>query len=410
VLDAYNAIVGQETIEQLRELTEPLVGMKVVHVNSTKMGGGVAEILANLVPMMSELGLKASWEVINGAGDFFECTKRMHNALQGQAVPIGENYLQEYERTNAVNAERLRTLLEEADVVFIHDPQPAPLLHLCPNRKGKWIWRCHIDVSHPYRPVWRYLTRHIVDYDASVFSLRTFAQALPHPQYLVAPSIDPLSEKNIDLPDSELQGIYNRFGFDPARPLMLQVSRFDRFKDPVGVIAAYRLAKEFTPGLQLVLAGGSATDDPEGAAVLEEVNKAANHDPDVHVLLLPGDAHRTIIGLQRIANIVLQKSLKEGFGLTVTESLWKGKPVIGGNTGGIRLQVIDHHTGFLVNTPEGAALRTRYLFHHPQEREEMGQKAREFVRSNFLLTRQLREYLTLMVSLIQGAQERIVLK
>ena len=409
MLDAYNAIVGQETIEQLRELAEPLAGMKVIHVNSTRIGGGVAEILVNLVPMMGELGLNASWEVIHGTGDFFECTKRMHNALQGQPVPINDYYLQAYERTNAENVERLRPILEEADVVFIHDPQPAPLLRLCPNRKGKWIWRCHIDVSHPYRPVWRYLTHHIAGYDASVFSLRTFAQSLPHPQYLIAPSIDPLSEKNIALPTEELQALYGRFGLDGSRPLMLQVSRFDRFKDPVGVIAAYRLAKEFTPSLQLVLAGGSATDDPEGAAVLEEVHKAANHDPDIHVLLLPGDAHRTINGLQRIADIVLQKSLKEGFGLTVTESLWKGKPVIGGNTGGIRLQVIDHHTGFLVNTPEGAALRTRYLLHHPKEREEMGQKAIAFVRSNFLLTRQLREYLTLMVSLIQGAQERIVL-
>ncbi|MGD8570171.1 MAG: glycosyltransferase, partial [Gammaproteobacteria bacterium] len=238
-------------------------------------------------------------------------------------------------------------------------------------------------------------------------SLAAFAQELPHPQYLIPPSIDPLSDKNIELDDDTVNAICTKYNIDPERPLIVQVSRFDRFKDPIGVIHAYKLAKRFVPNLQLVLAGGGATDDPEGEIVLREVRSAAENDTDVHVLLLPPDANREINALQRAADIVLQKSLREGFGLTVTEAMWKGKPVIGGDVGGIRLQVINHHTGFLVNTPEGAAMRIRYLLHQPRKMQEISTKAREFVLDNFLITRHLREYLTLMVSLLQNSQERI---
>jgi trehalose synthase len=253
------------------------------------------------------------------------------------------------------------------------------------------------------------LRRALAGYDASIFSLSDFAQPLPFPLYLIAPSIDPLSDKNREIDNGESMAVLHRFGLDPDRPIVLQVSRFDRFKDPVGVIEAYRLAKPHVPGLQLVLAGGTASDDPEGDAILREVRSAAGDDPDIKVLLLPPDAHRTINALQRIATVVLQKSLREGFGLTVTEALWKGKPVVGGNTGGIRLQVVNHHTGFLVSSPEGAALRIRYLLRNVLERQEMGRKARAFVRENFLLTRQLREYLTLLVGLRHGHTERIEL-
>ncbi|NIP73134.1 MAG: glycosyltransferase [Gammaproteobacteria bacterium] len=383
--------------------------MRVVHVNSTRLGGGVAEILAKLVPLTAELGLDARWEVITGRSEFYDCTKNMHNALQGSRVDIPQHLLRVYEQTNAENASALRPILEAADFVFIHDPQPAPLLEFCPNRRGKWIWRCHIDASHPHRPIWKYLRRYLSGYDASVFSLAAFAQALPKPQYLVPPSIDPLSEKNRELDAEQVQAVYTRFDIDPQRPMILQVSRFDRFKDPLGVIHAYRLANQFVPTLQLVLAGGTATDDPEGEAVLQEVRAAAAQDPDIHVLLLPPDAHSTINALQRAADIVVQKSLREGFGLTVAEAMWKGKPVIGGDVGGIRLQVVNYHTGFLVNTPEGAALRIRYLLHQPEQIQQMGGKAQEFVRENFLLTRQAREYLTLMVALLHGAEERIEL-
>jgi len=409
ILDAYAEVTGRDVIYHLQQLTAPLAGMKVVHVNSTRLGGGVAEILTILVPLMKELGLDARWEVITGEDKFYQCTKSFHNALQGNHIDIPETLLKAYEDTNARNAEELRPVLEEADVVFIHDPQPAPLLKLMPKRKGKWIWRCHIDASHPYRPVWKYLRSFLTDYDASIFSLSDFAQPLPHPVYLIPPSIDPLGEKNMDLPADEIAGIYRQFELDTERPLMLQVSRFDRFKDPLGVIHAYKLAKDFIPAMQLVLAGGSATDDPEGEAVLSEVQLAANNDPDIHILLLPPDAHRTINGLQRMSDFLLQKSIKEGFGLTVTEGMWKGKPVIGGDTGGIRLQVINHHTGFLVSTPEGAALRVRYLHSNPDMRMAMSRKAKEFARENFLITRQLREYLTVMLALTHGSGDRIEL-
>jgi trehalose synthase len=409
LLEAYAEVAGTDIIGHLQQLAATLRGMTVVHVNSTRVGGGVAEILDKLVPLMRELGIDTRWEVITGEGDFYECTKGFHNALQGNRLLIPGHLLQAYERTNERNAEQLRSILEAADMVFIHDPQPAPLLRLCPNRKGKWVWRCHIDISHPDRRVWQYLRDFVADYDATIFSLAVFAQALPHPEYLIPPSIDPLSDKNCDLVAGEIDAVCTRYELDRERPLIVQISRFDRFKDPVGVIQAYLLAKEFVPGLQLVLAGGTATDDPEGEAVYREVQAAARGDMDIHLLLLPPDAHRSINALQRAADIVVQKSLREGFGLTVTEGLWKGKPVVAGDTGGIRLQVINHHTGFLVSTPEGAALRIRYLLHRPDRLSEMGNKAHAFVRENFLLTRQVREYLTVMAALAHDMQERIEL-
>ncbi len=408
-LERYAEVAGKDVIEHLRQLTTLLRGKRVIHVNSTREGGGVAEILGKLVPLMQQLGLDTTWEIITGSEDFFLCTKSFHNALQGNAIDIPELLLNVYEETNAQNAERLREKLEAADIVFIHDPQPAPLLKLCPNRNGKWIWRCHIDISRPHRPVWKYLQNYINDYDASIFSLADFSQPLPHDIFIVPPSIDPLSEKNIDIAEDEVASVYKEFGLDPELPIILQVSRFDRFKDPLGVIQAYKLAKKFTPSLQLVLAGGGAKDDPEGEVVLEEVRVAAADDPDIHILFLPPGADRTINALQRGADIVLQKSLREGFGLTVTEAMWKGKPVIGGDVGGIRLQVINHYTGFLVHAPEGAALRMRYLLSHRDKLQAMGHKAREFVRENFLITRLLRDYLSLMVVLIYGVEERIEL-
>ncbi len=409
LITKYASITGQDVIDHLQQLAQPLKGLRVVHVNSTKVGGGVAEILHKMIPFMNELGIVTSWETIAGESEFYQCTKNFHNAIQGNRVEIPERLLKTYEETNAQTAETLRDKLKDADVAIIHDPQPAALIKYISDRKGKWVWRCHIDANKPFRPVWKYLRGFISDYDASIFSLSSFSQHLPHPIYLIAPSIDPLNEKNIDLPQDEISSIYSRFNFDPERPMILQVSRYDRFKDPIGVIRAYKLAKKFIPSLQLVLAGGGASDDPEGEAVLNEVRSAAADDPDLIVLLLPGDAHRTINALQRAADMVLQKSIREGFGLTVTEALWKNKPVIGGDTGGIRIQVINYHTGFLVNTPEGAALRIRYLLHNNALIEEMGIKAKEFVRENFLITRHLREYLTLIYALLHKKEERIEL-
>jgi len=406
MIAAYRAVTSANVIHQLEQLAMPLRGAKVLHINSTKEGGGVAEILHKLIPLKQALGIEADWEIITGNQDFYQCTKGFHNALQGMHQSIPDKLLQNYEKTNQQNGEKLRAKLQEADFVFIHDPQPAPLLQYTPLRKGKWIWRCHIDVSKPYREVWKYLREWIFPYDASIFSLPEFAQPLPHPQYIIAPSIDPLSDKNCPLPKHEIQGVYTQFNLDPDLPMVTQISRYDRFKDPLGVIEAYKLASKLTP-LQLVLAGGGASDDPEGEVVLNEVRQAANGVPNIHILLLPADANRTINALQRASDIILQKSIKEGFGLTVSEGMWKGKPVIGGDTGGIRLQVINHYTGFLVRTPEGAALRTRYLLHRRDKLTEMGMRARRFVRENFLITRHLQEYLTLMVGLTSGDVERI---
>ena len=406
LLDRYAEVAGDDVVDHLRQLAAPLAGARMLHINSTKEGGGVAEILRELIPLKQALGLDARWEVITGDQSFYECTKSFHNALQGAREVIPESRLRAYEETNVENAERLRTALAEADFVFIHDPQPAAMLQSVPERTGKWIWRCHIDVRRPHRPVWKYLRTWVAPYDASIFSLPEYAQPLPHPQYLIPPSIDPFNEKNCELLPEEVAAVRERFGLDPHLPLVVQISRFDRFKDPVGVIEAYRLVKTLTP-IQLVLAGGGASDDPEGEVVLEQVRRAAEGDPDIHVLLLPSDAHRTINALQRAADLIMQKSIREGFGLTVTEGMWKRKPVIGGDTGGIRLQVIDHYTGFLVRTPEGAALRTRFLLHRRDLLEQMGERAHRFVRENFLITRHLREYLTLMLALRYGSGDRI---
>ena len=404
-LQRYETIVGRPVIQQLRRLAEKMAGIRILNVNSTKEGGGVAEILEWMVPLMNDMGVNASWEAIRGTPDFFNITKAIHNGLQGFPAQISEKQWDIYQEVNRSNFENLSDALENSDVVVIHDPQPAALLDMCANRKGKWIWRAHIDISHPFQPVWRKLKTFVKNYDASIFSMAQFAQALPLPQYIVAPSIDPLSEKNIDLDKSYLDSIRSQYSLDPDRPLLVQVSRFDRFKDPLGVIQAYRYIRKAIP-VQLVLAGGGATDDPEGKEVLEEVMLQADNDPDIHVLLLPADSHRIINALQRLADIIIQKSTKEGFGLTVTEGLWKGKPVIGGDVGGIRIQVINHHTGYLVNTPEGAAHRIRFLLHRRQKMQEMGKTGREFVRENFLLTRHLRDYLTLFYTLINGNGEK----
>jgi trehalose synthase len=406
-LAEYEPIVGKGAISQLHQLAEHLQGATVVHVNSTREGGGVAEILNWLAPMMNELGLKATWEVIEGNQAYFNTTKAFHNGLQGKPTILTKSMIEAYEGTVEENASRLRPMLEAADFVIIHDPQPAALYDLCPNRRGKWIWRCHIDVSKPYRKVWQYLKSKVEHYDASIFSMADFAQSMEHPQFLISPSIDPLSPKNCDLPRDYIQKIMKKYKIPEGKPVITQVSRFDRFKDPVGVIEAFKLIKQGIAA-ELVLAGGGATDDPEGAAVLEEVKEAAGDDESIHILFLPPDAHKTINALQRASTIIAQKSLQEGFGLTVTEALWKGKPVIGGNVGGIRRQVHNHHTGYLVDTPEGMAIRARYLLRRPERIKAIGKTAKQFVRENFLLTRHLREYLTLLLGLKNGLSDHLM--
>jgi trehalose synthase len=396
-LDRYEEIVGHQEVTRLRRLAERLKGKRIVHVNSTRTGGGVAEILEWMVPLMQELGLEARWEVITGPPDFYRVTKAFHNALQGRRVVLKRS---DFDLHFEVNREYAQKLKLEADIVFVHDPQPMYLPHFTPKTQvARWIWRCHIDASRPDRTVWKYLEAAIPHYDATIFSMAAFTRPLPRPMFVIPPAIDPLSPKNCPLSETEISETLARFNIDPERPLLLQVSRFDRFKDPLGVIAAYRLLKPYYPELQLVLAGGSAEDDPEATDVLQEVMEHASGDDDLKVLLLPSDSHREINALQRSAIVVLQKSIKEGFGLTVTEALWKGKPVVGGACGGITLQVHDYQTGFLVHSPAGAAYRVRYLLRYAEKRERMGHTAHEVVRDHFLLTRHVRDYLTTLLCL-----------
>ncbi len=392
-LDDYVPIVGKERIAILRRLARRLEGLRVVAVNSTRVGGGVAEMLNRQVPLIRELGIDLRWEVLEGPAEFFEATKTIHNALQGIPRELGPAMRETYLETNRRNAERLDL---DADVVVVHDPQPAALVEFAP-RTGRWIWRCHIDASRPHRSVWRFVRRFVSRYDASVFSMPAFAQNLAHPQYVIAPSIDPLAPKNRDMDEAEIDRVLARFGLDRSRPLVVQVSRFDRFKDPVGVVRAFKMVKGRSD-CRLVLAGGGADDDPEGAQVLREVHDEAGDDPDVTILSIPPDSDREINALQRAATVIVQKSTKEGFGLTVTEGLWKGRPVIGGAVGGIRVQLYDDETGFLVHSVEGLAYRIRYCLNRPALAEEMGARGRELVRHHFLLHRHLRDWLTLLLA------------
>jgi trehalose synthase len=393
-LEPYRPVAPKGAVDFLLRLAERVQGRRCVHVNSTREGGGVAEILNRLVPMMGELGVKVEWEVITGDPDFFATTKSLHNALQGADQVLSEAMLQHYLDVNQVNAERIRP---EADLVLVHDPQPAALIR-ARRPEDKWVWRCHIDLSEPQRRAWAFMSRFIADYDAALFSLPDFGQELPIPQFLSYPSIDPLSDKNRLLSRKEVCRIVESLGIPTDKPILLQVSRFDRFKDPIGVINAYRMVKRYHD-IRLVLAGGGAADDPEANRVLEDVRAAAGRDPDIYLLPLPPNAHLQINALQRAATIVIQKSTREGFGLTVTEAMWKGKPVIGGASGGIVVQIVYGITGYTVTSVEGCAYRIRYLLNNPDLMRRMGEAGREHVRQNFLITRDLRDHLTLLAHL-----------
>lgn len=399
-LQPYLGHVPEWVALELRCLAEMFHGATVVHVNSTASGGGVAEILRRLVPLQRGLGLDAHWLVLDGDADFYRTTKRIHNALQGNPEVISDADWQHYLDINAANAESAAKLLSRADFVIVHDPQPAALLRFTPRRKGRWAWRCHIDLSRPSRDAWRRLRGLVEPHDASVFSLAGFARTLPHPQVLIPPAIDPLTDKNRYLDDAEVDAICGRLGVPRDVPLFVQVSRFDRFKDPAGVIHAFGMLHRHREAT-LVLAGGGATDDPEGAEVLDEVRGEASGDPRVLVLELPPDANLEVNALQRAATVVVQKSLREGFGLVVTEALWKGKPVIGGAVGGIILQVSDRITGYLVRTVEGCAHRMRQCLRYPRLVREMGERGAELVRGNYLITREVRDKFILL-SLLAG--------
>ncbi len=388
MIDTYKGISPKGDLMLIQKLGEAFKGRSFLHVNSTREGGGVAEILHRMIPILKGLGIEARWEVIKGDGEFFMITKKIHNALQGNEEHFTDDMWQRHFEVNRKNAEKLDL---DADAVLIHDPQPAPLISF--RKRGTWIWRCHIDVSSPRRDVWTSLKEYCKRYDAAVFSVPKFARAMPVDEFIIPPSIDPVSDKNRDLSSEEINETARKFNLPPDRPILLQVSRFDRFKDPVGVIKAYRMVKKYNDCV-LVLAGSPATDDPEGDAVLNEVREYAAGDPDIVILLLPPFSDKDINALQRMAAVVLQKSLKEGFGLTVSEAMWKEKPVLGGAVGGIPTQIVHGVTGFLVHSSEGAAFRIRQLLNNPAMAKRMGERGKEFVRNNFLITRQVRDYLS----------------
>jgi trehalose synthase len=392
VIKQYSGISPKGDLLLIQKLCGKLKGKSFLHVNSTREGGGVAEILNRMIPLLQDLGIDARWDVIEGDAKFFDFTKKTHNALQGNK----EKYTKEmWEYYYEVNKRNSRNLDLNANAVLIHDPQPAPLIEFKrKSSKSIWIWRCHIDISKPMASVWSNLKKYVVKYDTAIFSVSQFVKSLPVDEYIVTPSIDPLSDKNRELTESEINEVGNRLNIPRDRPILLQVSRFDRFKDPIGVINSYKIVKKYNDCI-LILVGSPADDDPEGEAIMNEVKAYAGNDPDIHILLLPPDNHKEINALQRMSDVILQKSIKEGFGLTVSEAMWKEKPVIGGAVGGIPLQIVHGVTGFVVHSVEGAAFRIRQYLNNPEMAKRMGQTGKEYVRNNFLLTRQIRDYLSL---------------
>lgn len=391
-IEEYIPIVGQSVIEDLKLLGAKLKDKKIQHINSTAVGGGVAEILNRMVLLLKELSVDTSWDLIKGGERFFEVTKKFHNALHGKLCEITKEDFEIFMETSQKNIEEMNIY---GDIVFVHDPQPIALIKK--KTTNKWIWRCHIDVSNPNMAVWNFLKEFIINYNASVFSSPNFSQKLPIRQFLISPSIDPLSDKNKELPEDIIDKVLNKYNIAKDKFIITQISRFDRLKDPLGVIEAYRMVKKYID-CQLILAGGTAADDPEGIKVLEEVKERAKQDPDIHILLLPHNDIE-INALQRASTIIVQKSIKEGFGLTVAEALWKAKPVVATNTGGIPLQIKHKYSGLLCHSTEGAAFSIKQLLNAPEYAKKLGENGKEHIRNNFLLTRHLKDYMLLFLSL-----------
>jgi trehalose synthase len=389
-IEDYQQFVGAEAIERIKKKAEPLRGLHVVNVNSTYYGGGVAQLLSSLTLLMNSLEIKTGWRAIHGPPDFFSITKKMHNALQGAAINLTDMKMDTYEQVIYENA--IRNHLDH-DVVIIHDPQPLPMINHY-RKTGPWIWVCHIDLTNPNRGLWNYLTPFIEKYDAVILSQKAYRQELNTPQLFFMPAIDPFSTTNKQLNDDEIDERLDYYKIPTDLPLVVQISRFDRWKDPEGVINAFKLARKEVAAT-LVLLGNVATDDPEG----EQVYRSLLDSREERIIILSRQDGALVNALQRRAAVVAQKSLREGFGLTVAEAMWKGTPVIGGNVGGIRSQIQDGVNGFLVASVEEAAERIVQLVNDTRLRDQMGQKARETVRRNFLLTRYLEQYLDLFNSL-----------
>ena len=395
-LSDYEPVVGKNIIEELRSLARRLSGKVVCNINSTAVGGGVAEILNRMIPLLNELGLRAHWRVIKGGEKFFSITKKFHNLLHGKEIKLSQSEIELFLQTSEEN---LKNIDIGGDIIFVHDPQPVVLIKKKPAlKRSRWIWRCHIDVSQPNTQIWDFLRPYIEQYDASVFSSPSFAQELKIRQFLIPPSIDPLSDKNKELSRETINAVLKKFGITKEKPIIAQISRFDYLKDPLGVIDVYRLVKKYID-CQLVLAGGTATDDPESNEVLAKVREKAEKDSDIHILAIPAASDIDINALQRAADVILQKSIREGFALTVTEGLWKAKPVVASAVGGIPLQIKHKFSGLLSRTTEGTAYWVKQLLNSPEYAKRLGETGRQHIKQNFLLTRHLRDYLLLFLAL-----------
>jgi trehalose synthase len=400
LVEGYREVVGDGPMQVLEALARRLRGHRITMVNSTSTGGGVAEILHRLVRLLNELGVPTSWEVMPGDMRFYGITKTIHNTLHGAP---GSLTREDQEWFRDAQHRAASALALDGDLVLIHDPQPVGLAALRRRPGQHWVWRCHIDLSRAQAATWDFLAPEVGRYDAAVFSHRTFVPRLDIPAWLVPPSIDPYSDKNRDLSDDEIRELLEPFDLPVRRPWVTQISRFDRLKDPIGVIDAFLMSRRHDES-HLILAGGGADDDPEGAEVLAEVNARAAGRRDISVLLLPSDAHLVVNALQRRSTVVLQKSLREGFALTVSEGLWKQRAVIASAVGGIPLQVLHERTGLLVRSNEGAALQISRLLRNPDLRRRLGRDGREHVRHHFLHPREARDYLAVFARLVEEAE------
>lgn len=404
-LQDFVGIVGEEQVNAVKALGEKLKDKSVMHVNSTATGGGVAEILHNLVPLMKDAGLDVHWEVIKGSFEFFNVTKKIHNALQGMNIQLTreeEHLYLEYNRMNS------QSTILDTDIVMVHDAQPAALIQYYPEKNNKWIWRCHVDLSTPNLAVWGFLEPFISRYDAAMFTAKEYVvPSLAVPTLSIRPpSINPLSDKNVELSETEILDVLHRYDIRPDQPIVTQVGRFDPWKDPSGVIDVYRIVKKEVPSLQLLLIAGMAPDDPEGWLYLEKTARHAGEDNDIHFLTdLKGVGNHEVNAFQRASQVVLQMSTREGFGLTVAEALWKGVPVVARKVGGIPLQIVDGTNGYLVDTVEQAAERTLYLLKNRETARQMGLNGKEHVRQHFLIIGQLRDNLVLFCDLLGLSEE-----
>ena len=392
----YTHIAGRELIESIREMAGPLEGKRVLHVSATAFGGGVSEILYTIVPLMRDIGLDAHWNVILGREEYFNATKLLHNSLQGDEATLTDEQWELFFEVNEMNAKGLEG---DWDVIVVHDPQPIGLRHWAEERAPKWVWRCHIDLSEPNPAPIERLHPLMAEYDASVWHMRQYVPAgLAEHQgvNIIPPAIDPLSPKNMALSPEDAAFVCRQFGIDVDRPLITQVSRFDPWKDPIGVIDAYRVVREDMPEVQLALVGSMATDDPEGWSFFQRTFEYADSDPDIKILNnLNNVGAIEVNAFQSQSDVVLQKSIREGFGLTVTEALWKGRPTVAGDVGGIPLQIRDGETGFLVTNSEDCAQRCVEILADPQVGIRLGRAGKEHARREFLSPRLLRDWLQL---------------